>query len=64
MIAEKARLANVKKQMAKIEAELKKIHPMVKEANNMAVTLKRNVKFGIKMEKVIDLSTNKATGRV
>lgn len=64
MIAEKARLANIKKKMAKIEEELRKVHPKVKEANNIARQLNRRINFSIKMEKVMDLATNQATGMV
>lgn len=41
MIKEKTRLHNVKGQMSVIEEQLRKIHPMVKSANALAVALKK-----------------------
>ena len=63
-MAEKMRLANVNKQMARIEEELKKIHPMVREANEIAKTLSRKILFTINIEREINPATNQATGRV
>lgn len=63
-MAAKIRMANLEALIKKTEADLRRLEPFIKEANQATTLLKRKFNFMPKMKRRIDPVTKVPTGRV